>query len=643
MPIPGDSRRFARPDYIIIVLLAAILCAPCLFVGMPSGHNSETHAMYQYHFSRQFWSGDFYPRWLTGANKGYGSPIFLAQYPLPYFVTALLRPVMAFPMSPTREARELGVFLFLVLAAAGVAARLWFSDLCNRYAATAAAALYMMLPFIFGQSLYTRSSLGELAAFIWMPLALYLCSSIEWTPATISCLAIVIGLLIVSHVLTAALFMPLMIGYAVASRPRDPAAKVLTAVFAATALAVGIVAIYVFPLFVFRDLIQVTAMRRTCPTYELGRGFIFLASNVRVTRWVAVALAVSLALAFIVLRFVWRNTPRLFGRASIALVVLLGALLTIPGLGGRIVQLSGLDVSSADTPMMYTHSLRNFITGLLTLAVGLLGYARIARKEDDLRGKLLATAACVSFLLMLPWTAPVWRAIPQLALFQYPNRLGTILTVAAAGLFAIGLGDCLQNSAQLQARPTLVEMSLVAFTVIIAGALTWGVTKRVLHPSTVSLDAAQEVDLMYRAYVPYDRLPRFAAMVGTSPAVFDVSSTPVQNDIVGEFVSGRGTVVVKPVTPRQLNVSLLAGERSRVRISQLYSPLWKAFPATAPCSMPLESSEEGLIELSCDAGPHDFQLIFDGGSPERWGRRVSLVSLLLAAAGLVLGGFLKKQ
>ena len=95
----------------VIVLVAAILCIRCLLGGIPPRDNSTTHAMYQYHFSRQFWSGELYPRWLAEANKGYGSPIFLVQYPLPYFITALLRPITSFPPTATREVTRAGSVL----------------------------------------------------------------------------------------------------------------------------------------------------------------------------------------------------------------------------------------------------------------------------------------------------------------------------------------------------------------------------------------------------------------------------------------------------------------------------------------------------------------------------------------------------
>jgi hypothetical protein len=96
----SSTRAVHLAHGLVIIVVAALLSFPYLLVGIPEGYDSTIHTMYQYHFDRQFWSGDLYPRWLAEANKGYGSPIFLVQYPLPYFITALLRPILSFPPLP---------------------------------------------------------------------------------------------------------------------------------------------------------------------------------------------------------------------------------------------------------------------------------------------------------------------------------------------------------------------------------------------------------------------------------------------------------------------------------------------------------------------------------------------------------------
>jgi hypothetical protein len=626
---------------LIIFLVAAILCLPCLLVGIPEGNDSTTHAMYQYHFSHQFWSGDLYPRWLADANKGYGSPIFLIQYPLPYFITALLRPITSFPPTATRESRELGVYCFLVLAAAGFAARAWFRNRCTPVASTVAAVAYILLPYILGQGLYFRMGLGELSAFVWMPLALALCDSIQWGFVAVSVLGVVFALLLLSQVLTAALFVPLMIGYTIvcARSANLSITRSVVTVLLALAMGIGIAAVYVFPLVAYQKLIDLSAMQANMPSFELGRGFAFVTSSYLPRRWVAVAMAGAVCLVLVTLRYIWSAGGSFVHRACMVVTLGLGIVMIIPDFGPKLVRLSGLRVSPVDVPHLSNYFLRIFVTGLLTVALGLLAYCRISRTGSREREQLLLIVACGSFMLMLPWSAPLWKAIPQLAVLQFPSRLCTILTIAVAGLFAVAMDNCLCHRNSSEGKPSLVVISLAAFTVIAAGGLTWGVTKQILRPATVRVDLTQEVDLMFRAYVSREHLAVFAKMLGTAPDSFDVASTPVEDVVRAEFTDGRGVVNLVRVGPGKLRVSAQCYEDARVRITQLYSPLWRVVQRIPSPDRPvLDSSRDGLIQVSLGVGQHDFELVFDGGWPERWGLIVTLASILVAVGGSAFGG-----
>ena len=70
------------------------------------------------------------PRWLAEANEGYGSPVFIIQYPLPYVFTAALRPLTHFD-GADREARELGIFVFFCVLAAGMGTWLWLRQIAT--------------------------------------------------------------------------------------------------------------------------------------------------------------------------------------------------------------------------------------------------------------------------------------------------------------------------------------------------------------------------------------------------------------------------------------------------------------------------------------------------------------------------------
>ena len=168
-----------------VVTFACLLALPCILWGIPHGFTPDLHINYSHNFTAQFWDGDVYPRWLVGSNAGYGSPIFLVQYPLPYVLSALIRPIVSFPPDASREARELGIVFFIELMAAGLAARFWLRRFVGPTAATLAALTYMALPYILDVEFYMRTSIGAVCTMIWMPLALGLAESIRLRPRVV--------------------------------------------------------------------------------------------------------------------------------------------------------------------------------------------------------------------------------------------------------------------------------------------------------------------------------------------------------------------------------------------------------------------------------------------------------------------------
>src|SRR5262245_37598585 len=49
-----------------VVLIGLVVTLPAVFSGRSSGYNLPIHLKWFQQFSAQFWSGDIYPRWLSG-------------------------------------------------------------------------------------------------------------------------------------------------------------------------------------------------------------------------------------------------------------------------------------------------------------------------------------------------------------------------------------------------------------------------------------------------------------------------------------------------------------------------------------------------------------------------------------------------
>jgi hypothetical protein len=640
--VQASPRVAAVAHSLLIIAFAVLLALPSLLVGIAPGYDADYHTAYQYHFSRQFWNGELYPRWLPGHNKGHGSPIFLIQYPLPYVATALLRPLTGFAPTDTREARELGVFCALALAAAGLAARAWFRRRCTPAGATLAAAVYIALPYVLGQAFYLRAGLGELTALVWMPLALALADTLRPRFAAISALAAVFALLLLTHATSAVLFVPLLIGYTVAAgAPQTSPLGRVRAVLLALALSVGLAAAYVLPFLAYRSLFDLKAMERLFPSFELGRWFAYVPSSSLWRRFaIAGMAAVTLAALFVALH-VWRARVGRLARVSMVATLALGALVMVPDLGPRLIRAAGVRVSSFETAGDFP--VRLLLTSVLTVALGFLAYA-LAAPTVTRREHCLLIAVGGAFLLMLPWSAPLWQASDALANIQFPFRLGGVLSLGVAGLFAAALDGGLQRRRTAEGRSTLLALGLAALVVVGAGALAWRVPERFRSPDTTRLALAHNVDNMFRSYVAPPQVPALAARLGTAPDSFEVALTPVDERMRGEVIPaevsrGRCWARVTPLKPRVLRVAARCPEAARIRIGQLYSPLWRVVPVTGSLQRPaLASAPDGLLEVGLSAGTHDFDLVFDGRWPEWAGGLVTLASLVVVVGGAALAG-----
>lgn len=638
---PFSSTRTVRFAHcLVIVLTAAVLCLPFLLIGIPVGNDAITHMMYQYYFSHQFWAGDLYPRWLAGANKGYGSPIFLVQYPLPYFITALLRPILSLPATATRESRDLGVYCFLMLAAAGLSARLWFRERCTPVASTIAALVYISFPYLIGQVLYMRVAIGELTTYVWMPLMLTFCDRVNRMRfGMVSAIGVTFALLVFSNILYAALFIPVILLYAAVSGKRT-VLSVLLALLMGTCVA----AVYLFPLVADQRFFDPSAFVTLHKYGELGRSLLYVSfSEVHNHRIAIPGIVLSACATLLVARYIWHASVGVAARLGMLLTLALGAVLLIPGVGPALIAHSSLKTSGFGSFAAY--SMKVLFVNLFTIGLAFLSYCRISGTQSEtIKDRILLVVCCGAFFLMLAWSASIWKVLPGTAIIQFPWRISAILSVAAAGLFATAIEDSLRRDARGEKRPSLAVMILFALGIIVAGSVIWRVDLKIRSMRTPAVDVRRFVDPMYVTYVPRAKIGSFAKLEGTSPGSFVIAPTKVEKGVNAEFLSGKGKVSVAREGPRTLVVSEQSKESAQVQIGQLYFPLWRLVSAKGSSpGAALGSSADDLIEVSLTPGKHKFTLIFGGGLPEKAGLIVTVISILFVVGQLVFAGLLRRR
>jgi len=649
--ISSSSRAPEAAHALFIVAVAAILCSHFLVVGVPNGSDASLHGLYQYYFSRQFWDGDLYPRWLAEANKGYGSPIFLAQYPLPYLITALLRPILSFAPTAIRESRELGIYCFLMFAGAALAARYWLRTWCAPGAATAGALLYITLPYTLGLVLYDRVGLGELGALVWIPLILALCDRADRPRfQTVSTMGIAIALLWLSNLMYVLLLLPVLVLYVLTSGTRAATTVVL-----GFGLSICLAATYLFPLAAYEHFFDMRAYVTHYAFAELARNMAYISSDEAQHGIFVPAVAVTLGLTVGAAVYTWRSGSGLAVRLALLLTLLLGITMLVPGLGPRLIASSGLGSSGFESFAGY--SMNILFSALLTVGLALLAYCRIAgQPRDHRRESLLVIISCGALFMMLPWSAIIWRIIPGMGVIQFPWRISEILAVAAAGVFAAGLDDALRGARVLR-KPSAAVILTAALVVIVAGIAVWRIDLRFRSLGTPPGEhPAIWVDPLYVAYVPGPQLAAFARRVGastnpyqpdelvlaggggksTNSGVTSTRGTQGPKGLQAMLVSGTGEASLERLGPRRLAVTARCTSECRVQIGQLYFPLWRiASSPGGPREAALGRSADGLMEVSLSPGTHIFELVYDGGIVEQTGNIVSIASIVL-----LLGGWL---
>ena len=160
--ITGAGTAFAA-----IAVAALLPLAAAFLVFPPHGHSLAYNLAWLASFDAQLWSGEPYPRWLDGLWGGAGGPDFFFYAPLPFWVASIVGGIACPPCAPETI---LAVGGYALLVASGLAFRLFARRFVAPAAATLGAVLYMVLPYHLAINWFARQSLGEFAAYAFLPL-----------------------------------------------------------------------------------------------------------------------------------------------------------------------------------------------------------------------------------------------------------------------------------------------------------------------------------------------------------------------------------------------------------------------------------------------------------------------------------------
>jgi uncharacterized membrane protein len=260
------GKAFLEQDHwgglFLLTALSLLLFLPVFLNPYLNGDDAAQHYWWSKEFIHELSNGSLYPRWLSGAYGGRGSPILFYYPPLPFYAAALFYLFMGDPLL----ALYWGCWLGLLIS--GVTMYFYARTMLPAGESLLAAAFYMTGHYhLF--DFYQRLAQHEFWAFAWLPLLLYginrLHQEDDWRPLLY--VAAGYALLLMTHLPTALMLTILLPVYALLLTRR---LRQLTWVAAGLALGVGLAAVFLFSFLFEREHLKSLGARAAHQYFHAG-------------------------------------------------------------------------------------------------------------------------------------------------------------------------------------------------------------------------------------------------------------------------------------------------------------------------------------------------------------------------------------
>lgn len=565
--VAGDAHW--RPLHLVILLLyGAFLTWPALSNGYIPSRDLLIHLLWSTNFSNQLWAGEWYPRWLDGMNGGLGSPVFFFYPPLPYYFTALLKPL--FHADPEGW-HQLGVAASLAVILSGFSAYGWLKRVTGISAALVGAILYMSAPYHLATDLYDRFAFAELWSFVWLPLVLLGIQSVaSGSRQALPGLALAYAALILTHLPTAMIFSPVALACVIVYSGREVRVRRTLAVMGAMALGAGLAAEFLLPVLTTQQNVSLADMRAGRLSYIYN--FLYYGQ-----------------------RFDSAFTEMLRQQGDYAFVMIAGSFVAFY-LGGRL-----FDRSEVRQARFW-------------LLVAIFSFAMMlppARPVWDFLPPLQAIQFPWRFNVLLTLAATMLLALwvgsgkPRVSRLDWLAMAIVFLTVAGQSLLP------LRTYMLLAASPGAPSMDKMFAQL---GSINAEAREKILAARLV-MDTAE-----YRPrWVPREVNNTSQALHATLARIERASAD-----------AGQGMVSVRSRSPRRMIFDVDMPAPGWVKLPHFYYPEWRSSVDNTGMLLPIRPSAlDGLMEVKLEAGRQKIILELGTSMAERIGWWISGFSLLL--------------
>ena len=567
----------------ILVGLALLACWPILLHGAPDlAWDGVGHAVWAKQFASQFWHGDWYPRWFTNINAGYGGSSGFFYPPLSNYTASIFWPLVG--TRDTSGFLSSGFSLVLACTLSGITALLWLRSLTGPRAALLGAAAYLIAPYHLAVDLYLRGAAAELWVFVWLPLVMLSAEGLlrhaRWAaPAA----AVSYSLAVLSHPSAALCFAPIAVAYVILLSEHKERSRLAAIFVASLLLGVGLDAIYLLPALL--DQHKASVAQYTSGAVDYHRNWLLPWRD-----------EVSSAVHYQVDRLAGRPASMPSG---------------VPG---------------------YFFMLLVTMSALVAIALLFLLIRRYERSGRIRRiAGFYAGVALVCFFLMTKPSAFIWRLAGFLKFLQLPFRLNVMLALCLAALVALSAGWLLQPRAR--ATTSVLIVLAVAWLAADAWAPTHVYSFWTPNPAKSNwyslrwqMEANDMMPLPAAERIPKD-VAGFERFLEAHPPKAARITVPVTG-------ATAGTAVVESWQPRRVQFRIDSSQDAQLTVNYFYYQGWQGRIQGAKGTLTATPSPEGFIRLNIPQGDYELILELPRKGAERAGGQISLMSVVLLA-GLI--------
>ncbi len=161
----SQLRYIKKLDWLTVIFIStiSILTLKDLFLhGLFTSHDGPHQIVRAFYYHQLLFEGQIPPRWVGGLNFGFGYPLFIFSYHLPWWINEIF---LLLKLNIIDAVKMTFLTGFMV---SGISMYLFQKRLFGRLAAFVGSIIYLFAPFRF-VNIFVRAALGEATAFIFPP------------------------------------------------------------------------------------------------------------------------------------------------------------------------------------------------------------------------------------------------------------------------------------------------------------------------------------------------------------------------------------------------------------------------------------------------------------------------------------------